>query len=64
VKEEDCPVDRENATVYGGNLTNGRGMSVSIMSSFVSVNIPSNAYQTTDRLYQVNGTHRYSATNS
>jgi hypothetical protein len=42
----------------------GRGWNVIIMSSYASVNIPSDAYNASDRLTGNNGTYRYTATNA
>lgn len=42
----------------------GRGWNIILSCSYQTVNIPSDSYQTTDRLYQVNGTFRYAGTNA
>jgi hypothetical protein len=41
-----------------------RGWNIILMSSYQVVHIPAASYATTDRLYQVNGTLRYTATNT
>lgn len=57
----DCPKSIE----IDGTPTNvGRGWIVSISKSFHQVNLPSDLYQTGDRLEGNNGTLRYTATNS
>jgi hypothetical protein len=48
----------------GAPVTIGRGWNVILSSSYQTVNIPADSYEATDRLYQVNGTFRYSATNT
>lgn len=42
----------------------GRGWNIILMSSYNQVNIPTNAYQATDRLFGNNGTYRFVASNS
>lgn len=42
----------------------GRGWNIILMSSYQQVNIPSDSYAATDRMYGNNGTYLYHATNS
>lgn len=42
----------------------GRGWNVILMSSYQGINIPSDSYGATDRLFGNNGTYRYTATNA
>ncbi len=68
-KEVDCPQEGViigNDQAYGGanTIDTGRGLQFDLMCWFKGVNIPSDAYMTTDRLYQVNGTFRFEATNT
>lgn len=67
-KEVDCPQEGViigGGEAYGGSTENtGRGLQFDLMANFAQVNIPSDAYTSSDRLYQVNGTFRYAATNS
>jgi hypothetical protein len=42
----------------------GRGWNVILSCSYQTVNIPSDSYGSADRLYQTNGTFRYTATNT
>lgn len=68
-KELDCPqegVVLSNDQAYGGanTIDTGRGMQFDLMCHYNSVHVPATAYMTGDRLYQVNGTFRYAATNS
>lgn len=48
----------------GAPVQIGRGWNVILSASYQTVNIPSDSYEATDRLYQVNGTFRYAATNA
>jgi hypothetical protein len=68
-REVDCPqegVVLANDQDYGGanTINTGRGLQFDIMCHYKTVNIPSDAYMVGDRLYQVNGTFRYQATNT
>lgn len=67
-KEVDCPQEGViigGGEAYGGSTENtGRGLQFDLMCNYAQVNIPSDAYASTDRLYQTNGTLRYTATNS
>jgi hypothetical protein len=69
-KEVDCPQEGviigggEAYAAYGGEVIDtGRGMQFDLMCYFGQVNIPDDAYEATDRMYQNNGTLRYEATN-
>ncbi len=63
----DCPEDVQigafNATTNPPTAL-GRGWNVILMSSYQQVNIPTDAYASTDRLYGNNGTYLFHATNS
>jgi len=63
-KEEDCPGDKIIGDPQGSPVAKGRGMSVIIGCHFALAQIPATAYLSTDRMYQVNGVWRYTATNS
>lgn len=57
-----CPGDLE---IGGSTVSNNkRGYIMTLMASFDQFNIPATAYESTDRLYQNNGTLRYTATNA
>lgn len=63
----DCPGEIQvGAFVEGTNepIQLGRGWNIIISCAYQTVNIPANSYQTTDRMYGVNGTFLYSATNA
>lgn len=60
-KYSDCPESQE---VGGETTALGRGWNLIISKSFEQVNLPSDLYQTGDRLSGNNGTLRYTATNS
>jgi hypothetical protein len=57
-----CP--GEVVIANGEPVTMQRGWNVILMSSYQTVNIPANSYAATDRLYGVNGTFRYTASNT
>lgn len=61
-----CPGELQVGPVSVDNppLSLGRGWNIILSASYQTVNIPSDSYQTTDRLYQVNGTFSYVATNA
>lgn len=42
----------------------GRGYNIILSTRYGTVNIPTDSYEATDRLYQCNGTYRYLATNA
>jgi hypothetical protein len=48
----------------GAPVQIGRGWNIILSCSYQTINIPSNSYEATDRLNQVNGTFLYSATNA
>jgi hypothetical protein len=62
----DCPGELQIGTVGEGNppVQLGRGWNIILSCAYQTVNIPSNSYGATDRLYQSNGTLLYSATNA
>lgn len=63
----DCPGELQIGTYDSYSnppVQLGRGWNVILMSSYQIVHIPSNSYASGDRLYQNNGTLRYTATNS
>lgn len=60
-----CPTSLVVANENGGDpVTVNRGWALIISKSFDSFNIPTDAYDSTDRLTGNNGTLRYSATNA
>lgn len=61
VKEEDCPGDR---VIAGNSVARGRGYTFILGCHYAPLQIPSTAYETTDRMTQVNGVWRYVATNA
>lgn len=62
-REIDCPTDD---MVIGGAdpVARGRGLVFDLMCSYMTVNVPTESYETTDRLYGTNGTYRYVVTNA
>jgi hypothetical protein len=62
-REIDCPTD--DMIIGGGDPEAvGRGLVFDLMCSYQTVNIPADAYESTDRLYGTNGTFRYVMTNA
>lgn len=62
LKESDCPSD---VTIGSDEpAAKGRGMSVIIGCHFALAQVPATAYKSGDRMYQVNGVWRYTATNA
>jgi hypothetical protein len=61
-----CPGELQVGTPGEGNppIVIGRGWNIILSCSYQTVNIPSDSYGATDRLYQVNGTFRYTGTNA
>lgn len=62
-----CPQDVQVGTydaVNNGPVALGRGWNVIISCAYQTVNIPSDAYESTDLLTGVNGTFRYEAANT
>jgi hypothetical protein len=61
LKEIDCP---QETTVGYEETTLGAGYSLIMSKRFALWQVPSDAYQSTDRLTGNNGSLRYTATNS
>lgn len=61
LRYNDCVKELE---VDGVLQTVGRGWIFDLMANYNQFNIPSDAYDPADRLFGVNGTYRYSATNA
>lgn len=61
-----CPGELQIGAAGAGNppVQLGRGWNIILMSSYQPVFIPADSYGATDRLFGVNGTYRYSATNA
>lgn len=66
IKYRTCPGDVQIGTAGQGNppVSLGRGWNIIISSSYQLVHQPSNTYNAADRLYGVNGTLLYNATNA
>ena len=61
LKEIDCP---ETAALEYGEVTVNAGYTLYISKRYALWQVPSDAFQTTDRMYTNNGSLRYTATNS
>lgn len=57
----DCPQTLE---IAGEDTAVGRGWVIDLMCNYTQFNLPTDAYETTDRLTGNNGTYRYVATNA
>lgn len=66
LKYRTCPGEEQIGVASEDNppVTLGRGWNIIISSSYQIVHQPANSYAATDRLYGVNGTLLYSATNA
>jgi hypothetical protein len=60
-----CPEEVQIGPAGPGNppVLLGRGWNIILSTNYQLVHMPADTYAATDRLYQVNGTFQYTATN-